>query len=118
MGYISSRSIDIFEAKNIRSGRSSVAVPLLKSQISLYRLCEGNTVDDLLLTLDQIQLRWLSYHLKAGVGSEGSVPFVINNAPPDPTFPVNNFSRDVSDSENYTMLFKQPKPDECSCAHL
>ena len=31
---------------------------------------------------------------------------------------VNNFSRDVSDGENYTVLLNQLKPDECSRAPL
>ncbi|KAF8546199.1 Ca2+-binding actin-bundling protein [Imleria badia] len=31
---------------------------------------------------------------------------------------VNNFSRDVSDGENYTILLNQLKPDECSHAPL
>lgn len=31
---------------------------------------------------------------------------------------VNNFSRDVSDGENYTVLLNQLKPDQCSRAPL
>ena len=31
---------------------------------------------------------------------------------------VNNFSRDVSDGANYTILLNQLKPDECSRAPL
>jgi len=70
----------------------------------LYRLCEeGETVDDLLrLTPDQILLRWFNYHLKAAGWKRR----------------VNNFSRDVSDGENYTILLNQLKPDECSRAPL
>ncbi|KAF9448600.1 Ca2+-binding actin-bundling protein [Macrolepiota fuliginosa MF-IS2] len=70
----------------------------------LYRLCEeGETIDDLLrLTPDQILLRWFNYHLKAA-GSQRR---------------VNNFSRDVSDGENYTVLLHQLKPDDCSLAPL
>ena len=33
-------------------------------------------------------------------------------------FRVNNFSRDVSDGENYTVLLNQLKPDQCSRAPL
>jgi plastin-1 len=33
-------------------------------------------------------------------------------------FRVNNFSRDVSDGENYTVLLNQLKPDQCSLAPL
>lgn len=31
---------------------------------------------------------------------------------------VNNFSRDVCDGENYTILLNQLKPDQCSRAPL
>jgi len=70
----------------------------------LYRLCEeGETIDDLLrLTPDQILLRWFNYHLKAAGWHRR----------------VNNFSRDVSDGENYTVLLHQLKPDQCSLAPL
>ncbi|KAF8547298.1 fimbrin [Imleria badia] len=65
----------------------------IKLHPKLYRLCEeGETVNYLLrLTPDQILLRW---------------------------FKVNNFSRDVSNGENYTILLNQLKPDECSRAPL
>ena len=33
-------------------------------------------------------------------------------------FRVNNFSKDVNDGENYTVLLHQIKPDECSLAPL
>ncbi|KAG9311788.1 calponin homology domain-containing protein [Chiua virens] len=76
----------------------------IKLHPELYRLCEeGETVDDLLrLTPDQILLRWFNYHLKAAGWQRR----------------VNNFSRDVSDGENYTILLNQLKPDECSRAPL
>ena len=35
-----------------------------------------------------------------------------------PFFRVNNFSRDVSDGENYTILLNQLKPEQCSRAPL
>ncbi|KAL0958207.1 hypothetical protein HGRIS_000369 [Hohenbuehelia grisea] len=76
----------------------------IKLHPELYRLCEeGETIDDLLrLTPDQILLRWFNYHLKAAGWSRR----------------VNNFSRDVSDGENYTILLNQLKPDQCSRAPL
>jgi plastin-1 len=76
----------------------------IKLHPELYRLCEeGETVDDLLrLTPDQILLRWFNYHLKAAGWKRR----------------VNNFSRDVSDGENYTVLLHQLKPDQCSSAPL
>ncbi|TFY69855.1 hypothetical protein EVJ58_g173 [Rhodofomes roseus] len=76
----------------------------IKIHPELYRLCEdGETIEDLLrLTPDQILLRWFNYHLKAAGWHRR----------------VNNFSRDVSDGENYTILLNQLKPDECSRAPL
>ncbi|KAK7031297.1 fimbrin [Paramarasmius palmivorus] len=76
----------------------------IKLHPELYRLCEeGETIDDLLrLTPDQILLRWFNYHLKAAGWKRR----------------VNNFSKDVSDGENYTVLLHQLKPDDCSLAPL
>ncbi|KAH9974819.1 calponin homology domain-containing protein [Lactifluus volemus] len=76
----------------------------IKHHPELYRLCEeGETIDDLLrLTPDQILLRWFNYHLKQAGWHRR----------------VNNFSKDVSDGENYTILLNQLKPDECSRAPL
>ncbi|TFK63585.1 fimbrin [Pluteus cervinus] len=76
----------------------------IKLHPELFRLCEeGETVEDLLrLTPDQILLRWFNYHLKAAGWHRR----------------VNNFSRDVSDGENYTILLNQLKPDQCSRAPL
>lgn len=76
----------------------------IKLHPELYRLCEeGETIEDLLrLTPDQILLRWFNYHLKQAGWKRR----------------VNNFSRDVSDAENYTVLLNQLKPDQCSLAPL
>ena len=76
----------------------------IKIHPELYRLCEDDeTIDDLLrLTPDQILLRWFNYHLKAAGWHRT----------------VRNFSKDVSDGENYTVLLNQLKPDECSRAPL
>ncbi|KAI9568074.1 fimbrin [Boletus coccyginus] len=96
-------------SSDISDGREHLILGLLaqvdiKLHPELYRLCEeGETVDDLLrLTPDQILLRWFNYHLKAAGWKRR----------------VNNFSRDVSDGENYTILLNQLKPDECSRAPL
>ncbi|KAI8985017.1 fimbrin [Trametes punicea] len=72
----------------------------IKLHPELYRLCEdGETIEDLLrLTPDQILLRWFNYHLKQAGWKRR----------------VNNFSRDVSDGENYTVLLNQLVPDKCS----
>ncbi|EJD43453.1 Ca2+-binding actin-bundling protein [Auricularia subglabra TFB-10046 SS5] len=76
----------------------------IKIHPELYRLCEEDeTIEDLLrLTPDQILLRWFNYHLKAAGWKRR----------------VNNFSKDVCDGENYTVLLNQLKPDECSLAPL
>ncbi|KAI0764793.1 fimbrin [Fomes fomentarius] len=76
----------------------------IKLHPELYRLCEeGETIEDLLrLTPDQILLRWFNYHLKAAGWKRR----------------VNNFGRDVSDGENYTVLLNQLVPDKCSLAPL
>ncbi|KAI0044803.1 hypothetical protein FA95DRAFT_1561848 [Auriscalpium vulgare] len=76
----------------------------IKLHPELYRLCEEDeTIEDLLrLTPDQILLRWFNYHLKAAGWHRR----------------VNNFSKDVHDGENYTILLNQLKPDDCSRAPL
>ncbi|QRV81958.1 Calponin homology (CH) domain [Ceratobasidium sp. AG-Ba] len=76
----------------------------LKNHPELYRLLqEGETIEDLLkLPPDQLLLRWFNYHLKAAGHNRK----------------VNNFSRDVADGENYTILLNQLKPAECSRAPL
>ncbi|RPD65216.1 fimbrin [Lentinus tigrinus ALCF2SS1-7] len=76
----------------------------IKLHPELYRLCEDDeTIEDLLrLTPDQILLRWFNYHLKQAGWNRR----------------VNNFSRDVSDGENYTILLNQLVPEKCSRAPL
>ncbi|KAI8997172.1 fimbrin [Pilobolus umbonatus] len=66
----------------------------------LYRLLEeGETLDEFLkLPPDVILLRWFNYHLKAANWERR----------------VNNFSKDLSDGENYTVLMNQIKPENCS----
>ncbi|KAF7724452.1 fimbrin [Apophysomyces ossiformis] len=76
----------------------------IKLHPELYRLLEDNeTLEDLLkLPPDQILLRWFNYHLKAAKWERR----------------VNNFSKDVADGENYTILLSQLKPEICSRAPL
>ena len=76
----------------------------LKHHPELYRLLEeGETHEDFLkLPPDQILLRWFNYHLKAAHWHRR----------------VSNFSKDVSDGENYTILLSQIKPDQCDRAPL
>jgi plastin-1 len=77
----------------------------LLSQITLtnhpemFRLLEpGEDIGDLLkLPPDQILLRWFNYHLK-------------NSGSPKR---VNNFGKDIADSEAYTLLLNQLAPSKC-----
>ncbi|RUS33864.1 calponin homology domain-containing protein [Jimgerdemannia flammicorona] len=65
----------------------------IKHHPELYRLLdEDETLDEFLrLPPDQILLRWFNYHLKAANWQRR----------------VSNFSKDVSDGENYTILLSQ-----------
>lgn len=71
----------------------------LKHHPELFRLLEEGEELDAFLKLppDQILLRWFNYHLKAAQWGRR----------------VSNFSKDVSDGENYTILLNQIKPDAC-----
>ncbi|GEM12510.1 Ca2+-binding actin-bundling protein [Rhodotorula toruloides] len=76
----------------------------IKIHPELYRLLEDDETLEQFLRLppDQILLRWFNYHLKAANWQRR----------------VTNFSKDVSDGENYTVLLNQLKPAECSRAPL
>ncbi|KAL3900482.1 MAG: hypothetical protein SGCHY_001301 [Lobulomycetales sp.] len=72
----------------------------IKVHPELFRLLNpGETLEEFLkLPTDQILMRWFNFHLKAaGWGRR-----------------VNNFSSDVKDGENYTVLLNQLKPTICS----
>lgn len=72
----------------------------IKLHPELYRLLEEDETLEQFLRLppEQILLRWFNYHLK--------------NAKWDRR--VTNFSSDVKDGENYTVLLNQLAPNECS----
>ncbi|KAJ5660268.1 hypothetical protein N7507_006719 [Penicillium longicatenatum] len=76
----------------------------IKLHPELYRLLdEDETLEQFLrLPPEQILLRWFNYHLK--------------NAKWDRR--VANFSTDVKDGENYTVLLNQLAPDVCSRSPL
>ncbi|ANB13288.1 fimbrin [Sugiyamaella lignohabitans] len=76
----------------------------IKLHPELYRLLEDDETLEQFLRLppEQILLRWVNYHLKAA------------NWPRR----VTNFSSDVKDGENYTILLNQLAPDLCSRAPL
>ncbi|KAF1818059.1 uncharacterized protein K489DRAFT_135639 [Dissoconium aciculare CBS 342.82] len=76
----------------------------IKLHPELYRLLEdGETLEQFLrLPPEQILLRWFNYHLKnAGWHRK-----------------VQNFSGDVKDGENYTVLLNQLAPNICSRSPL
>ncbi|KAJ3121825.1 hypothetical protein HK098_003339 [Nowakowskiella sp. JEL0407] len=70
----------------------------------LFRLLEdGETLEQFLkLPTEQILLRWFNYHLKKAGWDRR----------------VNNFSSDVKDAQNYTVLLNQLAPQLCSRSPL
>ena len=76
----------------------------IKLHPELYRLLEEDeTLEQFLrLSPEKILLRWFNYHLKAANWNRR----------------VNNFSQDVADGENYTILLNQLAPELCSRAPL
>jgi plastin-1 len=76
----------------------------IKLHPELYRLLEEDETLEQFLRLppEQILLRWFNYHLKQAKWHRT----------------VNNFSKDVADGENYTVLLNQLVPDQCSLAPL
>ncbi|GMM27512.1 fimbrin [Martiniozyma asiatica (nom. inval.)] len=76
----------------------------IKLHPELYRLLEDDETLEQFLRLppEKILLRWFNYHLKAA-GSQRR---------------VNNFSQDIQDGENYTILLNQLAPQQCSLEPL
>ncbi|KAI8811020.1 calponin homology domain-containing protein [Cladochytrium replicatum] len=76
----------------------------IKVHPELFRLLEpGETLEEFLkLPTEQILLRWFNYHLKKAGWNRT----------------VKNFSSDVKDAENYTVLLNQLSPETCSRAPL
>ncbi|KAI9724757.1 MAG: hypothetical protein M1812_000032 [Candelaria pacifica] len=72
----------------------------IKLHPELYRLLEEDETLEQFLRLppEQILLRWFNYHLKAAKWERR----------------VSNFSSDVKDGENYTILLNQLSPENCS----
>ncbi|PYH97779.1 hypothetical protein BO71DRAFT_346349 [Aspergillus ellipticus CBS 707.79] len=72
----------------------------IKLHPELYRLLEEDETLEQFLRLppEQILLRWFNYHLKNAKWNRR----------------VTNFSSDVKDGENYTILLNQLAPDACS----
>lgn len=76
----------------------------IKLHPELYRLLEEDETLEQFLRLppEQILLRWFNYHLKQANWNRR----------------VSNFSKDVSDGENYTILLNQLAPTLCSTEPL
>lgn len=76
----------------------------IKFHPELYRLLEDDETLEQFLRLppEKILIRWFNYHLK-NAGSQRR---------------VSNFSKDISDGENYTVLLNQLKPDQCDLSPL
>lgn len=76
----------------------------IKYHPELYRLLEDDETLEQFLRLppEQILLRWFNYHLK-NAGSQRR---------------VSNFSKDISDGENYTVLLNQLQPEHCDLSPL
>lgn len=76
----------------------------IKYHPELYRLLEDDETLEQFLRLppEQILLRWFNYHLK-NAGSQRRVA---------------NFSKDIADGENYTVLLHQLVPEKCSLQPL
>lgn len=76
----------------------------IKLHPELYRLLEDDETLEQFLRLapEKILLRWFNYHLKAANWNRR----------------VSNFSQDVADGENYTILLNQLAPSLCSTAPL
>ncbi|KAJ5668816.1 hypothetical protein N7462_009886 [Penicillium macrosclerotiorum] len=76
----------------------------IKLHPELYRLLEDDETLEQFLRLppEQILLRWFNYHLKNAKWERR----------------VTNFSTDVKDGENYTVLLNQLAPDVCSRSPL
>ncbi|GME83256.1 unnamed protein product [Ambrosiozyma monospora] len=76
----------------------------IKLHPELYRLLEDDETLEQFLRLapEKILLRWFNYHLKAAGWNRR----------------VSNFTSDISDGENYTILLNQLQPEHCSRAPL
>ncbi|KAG0673917.1 Fimbrin, actin-bundling protein, partial [Pichia californica] len=76
----------------------------IKLHPELYRLLEDDETLEQFFRLppEKILLRWFNYHLKAANWHRK----------------VNNFSQDVADGENYTILLNQLAPELCSKSPL
>jgi plastin-1 len=88
----------------------------IKLHPELYRLLdEDETLEQFLrLPPEQILLRWFNYHLKNAKWDRRYVQITSKIVLSTNEYRVTNFSTDVKDGENYTVLLNQLAPDLCS----
>jgi plastin-1 len=89
----------------------------IKLHPELYRLLEDDETLEQFLRLppEQILLRWFNYHLKNAKWDKRYVKHHEKTAGENLMLcRVSNFSSDVKDGENYTVLLNQLAPETCS----
>ena len=94
----------------------------IKLHPELYRLLEdGETLEQFLrLPPEQILLRWFNYHLKNAKWNRryDNQQLLMLETITNCSSRVQNFSNDVKDGENYTVLLNQLAPNICSRSPL
>ena len=92
----------------------------IKLHPELYRLLEDDETLEQFLRLppEQILLRWFNYHLKNAKWDKKYVTFPVVYGAALICSRVSNFSTDVKEGDNYTVLLNQLAPNICSRSPL
>ena len=92
----------------------------IKLHPELYRLLEDDETLEQFLRLppEQILLRWFNYHLKNAKWDKRYLSLLDGKILAKINFRVSNFSTDVKEGDNYTVLLNQLAPDLCSRSPL
>ena len=92
----------------------------IKLHPELYRLLEDDETLEQFLRLppEQILLRWFNYHLKNAKWDKRYLSLFHGIFLAKINFRVTNFSTDVKEGDNYTVLLNQLAPDLCSRSPL
>ena len=92
----------------------------IKLHPELYRLLEDDETLEQFLRLppEQILLRWFNYHLKNAKWDKRYLSLLDGLILAKSIFRVTNFSTDVKEGDNYTVLLNQLAPDLCSRSPL
>ena len=92
----------------------------IKLHPELYRLLEDDETLEQFLRLppEQILLRWFNYHLKNAKWDKRYLSLLDGKVLAKINFRVSNFSTDVKEGDNYTVLLNQLAPDLCSRSPL